>query len=148
MPVFADRLVEAGRLGRKTGRGYYIYDDQSLQGRPDPELEPMLDAIRADLGITPRDFTDDEIRSRYMAAMVNEGARILDEGIAARAGDSGRPEPAIPAGVLSGDDEQAEVPGSVEAPAPLDPETPIQPGLPNPPSQQDGSDLGTSGPRA
>ena len=87
VPVFADRLAEAGRLGRKTGRGYYIYDEQSPQGRPDPELEPMLDAIRADLGITPRDFTDDEIRSRYMAAMVNEGAKILDEGIAARASD-------------------------------------------------------------
>ena len=87
VPVFADRLAEAGRLGRKTGRGYYIYDEQSPQGRPDPELEPMLDAIRADLGITSRDFTDDEIRSRYMAAMVNEGAKILDEGIAARASD-------------------------------------------------------------
>lgn len=87
VPVFADRLAEAGRLGRKTGRGYYIYDEQSPQGCPDPELEPMLDAIRADLGITSRDFTDDEIRSRYMAAMVNEGAKILDEGIAARASD-------------------------------------------------------------
>ena len=85
--TIACRLAEAGRLGRKTGRGYYIYDEQSPQGRPDPELEPMLDAIRADLGITPRDFTDDEIRSRYMAAMVNEGAKILDEGIAARASD-------------------------------------------------------------
>ena len=47
----------------------------------------IRDRIRADLGITPRDFTDDEIRSRYMAAMVNEGAKILDEGIAARASD-------------------------------------------------------------
>ena len=87
VPVLADRLAEGGRLGRKTGRGYYIYDDQSPQGRPDPQMETMLDGIRAELGITPRDFTDGEIRARYMAAMVNEGAKILDEGIAARASD-------------------------------------------------------------
>lgn len=87
VPVFADRLAEAGRLGRKTGRGYYIYDDQTPKGRPDPEMAGMLDGIRAELGITPRDFTDEEIQTRYMAAMVNEGAKILDEGIAARASD-------------------------------------------------------------
>ena len=87
VPVFADRLAEAGRLGRKTGRGYYIYDEDSPQGRPDPEMAEMLDGIRRDLGITPRGFTPEEIQSRYMAAMVNEGAKILDEGIAARASD-------------------------------------------------------------
>lgn len=87
VPVFADRLAEAGRLGRKTGRGYYIYDEDSPQGRPDPEMAPMLDDIRRELGITPRSFTETEIRDRYMAAMVNEGAKILDEGIAARASD-------------------------------------------------------------
>ena len=47
----------------------------------------MLDGIRRELGITPRSFTPEEIQSRYMAAMVNEGAKILDEGIAARASD-------------------------------------------------------------
>lgn len=87
VPVFADRLVESGRLGRKTGRGYYIYDADSPQGRPDPEMDDMLAGIRAELGITPRQFSADEIQARYMAAMVNEGAKILDEGIAARASD-------------------------------------------------------------
>lgn len=87
VPVFADRLVESGRLGRKTGRGYYIYDDTSPQGRPDPEMDSLLDSVRAELGITPRPFDDAEIQARYMAAMVNEGAKILDEGIAARASD-------------------------------------------------------------
>ncbi|MDQ1902819.1 3-hydroxyacyl-CoA dehydrogenase NAD-binding domain-containing protein [Paracoccus sp. WLY502] len=87
VPVFADRLVESGRLGRKTGRGYYLYDDASPQGRPDPEMDGMLAGLRTDLGITPRDFSTEEIQARYMAAMVNEGAKILDEGIAARASD-------------------------------------------------------------
>lgn len=87
MPVFADRLVESSRLGRKSGRGYYIYDEASPQGRPDPEMDGMLADIRTGLGITPRDFSTEEIQDRYMAAMVNEGAKILEEGIAARASD-------------------------------------------------------------
>ncbi len=84
VPVFADRLYELGRLGRKSARGYYIYDDATPRGRPDPEMEGMLASIRADLGITPRAFTDQEIVARYMAAMVNEAARIVEEGIARR----------------------------------------------------------------
>jgi 3-hydroxyacyl-CoA dehydrogenase len=84
VPVFADRLYELGRLGRKTGRGYYIYDDKEPKGREDPELAGLLDQVRADLGIAPRDFDDAEIVARYMAAMVNEGARVVGDGIAAR----------------------------------------------------------------
>lgn len=87
VPVFADRLVESGRLGRKTGRGYYIYDQNGPQGRPDPAMDDLLAEIRSDLGIAPRQFSAEEIQARYMAAMVNEGARILDESIAARASD-------------------------------------------------------------
>lgn len=81
---WADKLYEAGRLGRKTGRGYYIYDDQSPRGRPDPEVDEMIAEERARRGITPRDFTDEEIVERYMAAMINESAHVVGEGIAAR----------------------------------------------------------------
>jgi len=81
---WADKLYDLGRLGRKTGRGYYIYDDQTPRGRPDPEVDEMIAEERARRGITPRDFTDDEIVGRYMAAMINESARVVGEGIAAR----------------------------------------------------------------
>lgn len=81
---WADKLYELGRLGRKTGRGYYIYDDQSPRGRPDPEVDEIIAEERARRGITPRSFTDDEIIERYMAAMINESAKVVGEGIAAR----------------------------------------------------------------
>ena len=84
VPVHADRLYELGRLGRKTGRGYYIYDDETPKGRPDPELDTLLADIRAELGITPRSFPGDEIRKRYIGAMVNEAARVVGEGVARR----------------------------------------------------------------
>ena len=84
VPVFADRLYEQGHLGRKSGQGYYIYDADSPNGRQDPELEDLLAQVRADLGITPCDFTDAEIVARYMAAMVNESARVVQDGTALR----------------------------------------------------------------
>ncbi|RJE80368.1 FAD-dependent oxidoreductase [Paracoccus sp. JM45] len=84
VPVFADRLYEQGHLGRKSGQGYYIYDADSPNGRQDPALAGLLEQVRADLGITPRDFTDAEIVARYMAAMVNESARVVQDGIALR----------------------------------------------------------------
>ncbi len=83
-PGWADTLYHMGRLGQKTGRGYYIYDEQSPRGRPDPEVDEIVAAERAKQGVTPRDFTDQEIVDRYMAAMVNEAARVVDEGIAQR----------------------------------------------------------------
>lgn len=80
----ADRLCERGWFGQKTGRGFYLYPEGARTGTPDPEVEAIVDAERARAGITPRAFTDDEIIRRYMAAMINEGANVVHEGIALR----------------------------------------------------------------
>jgi 3-hydroxyacyl-CoA dehydrogenase len=80
----ADRLCERGWFGQKTGRGYYLYPDGARTGMPDPEVESIIDAERERAGITPRAFTDDEIIRRYMAAMINEGANVVHQGIALR----------------------------------------------------------------
>ncbi|MFS8977607.1 3-hydroxyacyl-CoA dehydrogenase NAD-binding domain-containing protein [Cupriavidus necator] len=80
----ADRLCERGWFGQKTGRGWYQYPHGSRIGVPDPEIEAIVEAERQRAGITPRAFEDSEIVRRVMAAMANEGARILEEGIALR----------------------------------------------------------------
>jgi 3-hydroxyacyl-CoA dehydrogenase len=80
----ADRLCECGWFGQKTGRGFYLYPEGSRSGAPDPEVEAIIDAERERAGITPRTFTDEEIVRRYMAAMINEGANVVHEGIALR----------------------------------------------------------------
>jgi 3-hydroxyacyl-CoA dehydrogenase len=80
----SDRLCERGWFGQKTGRGYYVYADGARAGKPDPEVEAVIDAERARAGITPRRFTDEEIVRRYMAAMINEGANVVHERIALR----------------------------------------------------------------
>jgi 3-hydroxyacyl-CoA dehydrogenase len=80
----ADRLCERGWFGQKTGRGFYQYPEGSRSGTPDPEVEAIIDAERVRAGITPRTFTDEEIVRRYMAAMINEGANVVHEGIALR----------------------------------------------------------------
>lgn len=81
-PDWADRLVEDGHKGRKTGRGFYVYGDDGPAENPD--VAGLIDTARKDAGVTPRDFTDEEIVARYMAAMVNEAARVVGEGIAKR----------------------------------------------------------------
>ncbi|MEX3894206.1 3-hydroxyacyl-CoA dehydrogenase NAD-binding domain-containing protein [Paraburkholderia sp. BR10954] len=80
----ADRICERGWFGQKTGRGYYLYADGARTGQPDPDVEAIIDAERERANITPRTFTDDEIMRRYMAAMINEGANVVHEGIALR----------------------------------------------------------------
>ncbi len=80
----ADRICERGWFGQKTGRGFYLYPDGARVGQPDPEVLAIVDAERAKKGITPRSFSADDIMRRYMAAMVNEGAKVVAEGIALR----------------------------------------------------------------
>ena len=81
--AIADRLYERGRLGQKTGAGWYRYED----GRtpiPDPEVEAIIVEESRKKGINRRSFTADEIRTRALCALVNEGAKVLAEGIALR----------------------------------------------------------------
>lgn len=85
--VVADVLCEAGRFGQKTGAGWYRYAQGSREPLPDPDVEAMIAAFRTEHGITPRRVEDAEIVERCIYALVNEGARILEEGIAARASD-------------------------------------------------------------
>ncbi len=80
----ADRICERGWFGQKTGRGFYLYPQGSRAGQPDPEVLAIVDAERAKKGVTPRQFTPEEIMRRYMAAMINEGAKVVEEGIALR----------------------------------------------------------------
>lgn len=83
----ADALCEAGRFGQKTGKGYYLYPEGARSGQHDPEVEALIERISVEKGVTRRSFTADEIVARLMDPMVNEAARILEEGIALRPGD-------------------------------------------------------------
>ena len=81
----ADALCDAGRYGQKTGSGYYLYDGRAAT--PDPAVDAIIAAESAKLGITRRPIGADEITERLIYPMINEGARILEEGIAERPGD-------------------------------------------------------------
>ena len=83
----ADALCEAGRFGQKTGKGYYKYEGGSRSPMPDPEVEKLIAETLQRLGRKTRVVSDDEILERMMYPMINEGARILEEGIAARPSD-------------------------------------------------------------
>ncbi len=80
----ADRICERGWFGQKTGRGYYLYPQGARTGVPDPEVEAIIDAERVRAGITPRSLSGEEILRRYLAAMINEGANVVQQGIALR----------------------------------------------------------------
>ena len=86
-PIVADKLCEAGRFGQKTGAGWYRYEAGNRTPLPDSVTEQLIADYRAAHGITPRKIGDEEIVERCIFALVNEGARILEEGIAARASD-------------------------------------------------------------
>lgn len=81
-----DLLCAAGRLGRKTGAGYYRYDEAGKR-QPDPAAEALIAEARARKGVIPRVLAPEEIRSRVLAALVNEAGLVLEEGVAARPGD-------------------------------------------------------------
>ncbi len=83
----ADKLYDFGRLGQKTGSGWYNYQSGSRTPIVDPVVTKLIEETSSRNGITRREFSDVEIRERILYAMINEGAKILDEGIAARALD-------------------------------------------------------------
>lgn len=80
-------LVEMGRHGQKTGAGFYKYDPQTRQRMSDPEIESMIKEEAAKLGIEQRPISDEEILQRCFYPLINEGALILEEGIAQRPSD-------------------------------------------------------------
>lgn len=79
------RVFEAGRLGQKAGKGFYRYEGRTRIS--DPEIMTLIEGVSRDLGITRREIPDEEILLRLLCPLVNEGARIVDEGIAIRASD-------------------------------------------------------------
>jgi 3-hydroxyacyl-CoA dehydrogenase len=85
--TLGDRLAEEGRYGQKTGKGYYRYEAGSRTPIPDPEVEKLVLEVSKELGIKRREIGDEEILKRCIYPMINEGAKILEEGIALRASD-------------------------------------------------------------
>lgn len=83
----ASALVELGRLGQKSGAGYYRYDPQTRARQSDPAVEALIREHAARLGIVQREIGREEILARLFYPLINEGARILEEGIAQRPGD-------------------------------------------------------------
>ena len=83
----ADRLCEAGRLGRKTGAGYYRYAEGVSRPQVDAAVHALIEQARRDKGVTPRAVADAEIQRRALLALVNEAALLLGEGVAERATD-------------------------------------------------------------
>ena len=80
-------LCENGRRGQKNGRGYYTYDAETRASTPDPEVVELIKNFAVGKGIEQREVTDQEVLERLLYPMVNEGAKILDEGIAIRGSD-------------------------------------------------------------
>ncbi|WP_020652399.1 3-hydroxyacyl-CoA dehydrogenase NAD-binding domain-containing protein [Massilia niastensis] len=83
----ADLLCEQGRFGQKTGAGWYDYQAGERKARPSPVVDDMIVQHSADIGLARREISDQEIVERLVFALVNEGAKILEEGIALRASD-------------------------------------------------------------
>ena len=82
-----DLMCESGRRGQKNGRGYYTYDPETRAATPDPEVEQIIKDFAVGKGIEQREVSDQEVLERCLYPMVNEGAKILEEGIAIRGSD-------------------------------------------------------------
>jgi 3-hydroxyacyl-CoA dehydrogenase len=85
--IIPDRICELGRFGQKTGAGFYRYEKGSRTPIPDPEIASLIEGVSRELGIERRSFAPEQIVERCVYALVNEGAKILEEGIALRASD-------------------------------------------------------------
>jgi 3-hydroxyacyl-CoA dehydrogenase len=85
--IIADALCEQGRFGQKTGRGVYLYEKGSRTPTPDPEVARLIEEKARERGIQRREIPAEEITERTLYPMINEGARILEEKIAARPSD-------------------------------------------------------------
>lgn len=83
----ADMLVEGGRLGQKTGKGIYLYADGARTPTADPDVDEMIRSEAVRLNITRREIPDQEIEERCIFALINEGARLLEAGVARSAAD-------------------------------------------------------------
>ncbi len=83
----ADKLCELGRFGQKTGAGWYDYQAGKRDAIPSDLVNKMVEDHRKELGVTPRKISDEEIVQRLVFSLVNEGAKILEEGIASKSGD-------------------------------------------------------------
>ena len=83
----ADTLVEMGRLGQKSGAGYYQYDPQTRRRTPDPAVMDVIRNVAEELGVSRQELSDEAILNRHLYALINEGMKILEEGIAQRPGD-------------------------------------------------------------
>jgi 3-hydroxyacyl-CoA dehydrogenase len=83
----ADKLCELGRFGQKTGAGWYDYKEGKRDAIPSELVNKMIEDHRKELGVTPRKISDEEIVQRLVFSLVNEGARILEDGIASKASD-------------------------------------------------------------
>lgn len=81
-----DLLVEMGRLGQKSGAGFYSYDD-TRKPTPDPAVQDIIEQAASELGVDRREITDEEIVDRLISALIDEGQKIIDEGIAQRSSD-------------------------------------------------------------
>ncbi|HDZ55546.1 MAG TPA: 3-hydroxyacyl-CoA dehydrogenase [Pseudomonas xinjiangensis] len=87
LPTILDKMAEAGMLGQKTGKGFYVYESGSRTPQENPELPAILEAASKEQGVERQQLTDEYILERTLYALINEGAKILEEGIAQRASD-------------------------------------------------------------